>query len=266
VKNIFCILLCAFVASTGVVEGQNKADSLRQVLNGNPSDSLKIRTLIALSSHNQYVDFNQARVYADEALSLANALDDPSTKVAAYQNKATLLSISGDYSAALRYDNLTLENSILLKDSIQISRDYNNIGNDYYDLGEYDDAFFYFSQSYRVAAAVRDTFRMLVADHNVGRVFKEMGQFETAMQHLLTSRSLSELQKDIEGIAYTFDEIGDIQLRRQQYDAEHSPAERVQGTSAAHLRKACNGIVPEGWIHTRAELLRLCVQAQRTHE
>jgi len=218
VKNIFLVLLGSFFAFSQSL-AQSKADSLRQVLNSSPSDSLKVRTLIALSNHHQYVDFGQARVYADEALSLANKLEDLPTKVAAYQNKAMLLTISGDYSAALRYDNLTLENDIVLHDSTNISRDYNNIGNDYYDLGEYDDAFFYFAQSHRVALAARDTFRMLVADHNVGRVFKEMGQYETAVQHLLASKKLSEHLHDVEGIAYTYDEIGDVQLRRQQYDS-----------------------------------------------
>ncbi|HTF19453.1 MAG TPA: tetratricopeptide repeat-containing sensor histidine kinase [Chryseolinea sp.] len=217
-KNIFLVLLGSFFAFSQSL-AQSKADSLRQVLNSSPSDSLKVRTLIALSNHHQYVDFGQARVYADEALSLANKLEDLPTKVAAYQNKAMLLTISGDYSAALRYDNLTLENDIVLHDSTNISRDYNNIGNDYYDLGEYDDAFFYFAQSHRVALAARDTFRMLVADHNVGRVFKEMGQYETAVQHLLASKKLSEHLHDVEGIAYTYDEIGDVQLRRQQYDS-----------------------------------------------
>ena len=110
---------------------------------------------------------------------LAEKLDDPALRVLAYQSKALYLTSSGDYSAALKYDNLSLENDIILKDSTKISRDYNNIGNDYYDLGEYDDAFFYFTQSHRIATAVEDTFRMLVAYHNVGRVFKELRPIRT---------------------------------------------------------------------------------------
>lgn len=231
-KNIFLVLLSSLISFTSAL-AQNKADSLRRVLDSSPSDSLKVRTLIALSQHHQYVDFLQARMYADEALSLASKLDDLPTKVASYQNKAVLLTMSGDYSAALRYDNLTLENDILLHDSTNISRDYNNLGNDYYDLGEYDDAFFYFSLSHRVATASRDTFRMLVADHNLGRVFKEMGQYETAVQHLLASKRLSDHLRDEEGIAYTFDEMGDVQLRRQQYDS----AERSLSYALAIARK-----------------------------
>lgn len=182
-------------------------------------DSSHVRVLIRVSSLTQYSDFTRSREYADKALDLAEKLDDPGYKVLAYQNKAFLLSSSGDYSAALQYDNLSLENDIVIKDSARISRDYNNIGNDHYDLGEYDDAFYYFTQSHRVATAVRDTFRMLVALHNVGRVFKELGQYDRALDHLHLAMKMSEKHKDAEGIAYSYDEIGDVQLRKNEFDS-----------------------------------------------
>jgi signal transduction histidine kinase len=130
-----------------------------------------------------------------------------------------MLTSSGDYSAAMKYDNMSLEHDIILKDSTLIARDYNNIGNDYYDLGEYDDAFFYFTQSHRVATAIKDTLRMLIAYHNVGRVFKELGQYEVALDHLNLAKKMSEQQKDAEGIPYAYDEIGDVQLRKHEYDS-----------------------------------------------
>lgn len=218
-KKIFSTLLTLLTVAIGCMQAQNKIDSLENALKNDLSDSSRIRVLIELSSLNQFVDFAQSRAYTDEALSLAEKLDDPEIKVLAYQNEAFLLTSSGNYSAALQYDNLSLENDILLKDSSKISRDYNNIGNDYYDLGEYDDAFFYFTQSHRIATAVHDTLRMLVAYHNVGRVFKELGQFERALDDLNLAKKMSEQQKDAEGIPYAYDEIGDVQLRKHEYDS-----------------------------------------------
>jgi len=219
VKNIFWTLLTLLALATSYTQAQNKIDSLENVLKNDLADSSRIRILIQLSSLKQYVDFARSREYADEALALAEKLDDPVRKVLAYQNKALQLASSGDYSAALQYDNLSLESDIFLKDSTKIARDYNNIGNDYYDLGEYDDAFFYFTQSHRVASAVRDTFRVLVSLHNVGRVFKELGQYERALDHLNIAKKMSEQQKDAVGIPYAYDEIGDVQLRRHEYDS-----------------------------------------------
>ena len=168
---------------------------------------------------NQYVNVSSSQEYANQALALAEKVDEPSMKVLAYQRKALLLASNGNYSESLRFDNLSLENNIFLKDSTNIARDYNNIGNDYYDLGEYDDAFFYFTQSHRIASAVDDTLRMLIAYHNVGRVFKELGQYETALDHLNLAKKMSLQQKDEEGIAYAYDEIGDVQLRKNEYDS-----------------------------------------------
>lgn len=218
-KNCFWTLLTFLAFETSNLQAQNKLDSLENLLKSEMPDSSRIRVLIQLSAENQYINLERSRLFTDEAVTLAEKLDLPELKVLAYQSKASLLTSSGDYSAAIRYDNLSLENDIILKDSVQISRDFNNIGNDYYDLGEYDDAYYYFTQSHRVASAVKDTFRMLVAYHNVGRVFKELGQYETALDHLNLSKKMSLQQNDAEGIAYTYDEIGDVQLRRNEYDS-----------------------------------------------
>ena len=236
-KKIFWILLTCLIVATSYAQQQDQTDSLENALKEDLSDSLRVRVLIALSTHNHYVDFNRSRDYTDRALALAEKIDDPATKVLAYQNKAFLLTSSGNYSAALRYDNLSLENDIVLKDSTMIARDYNNIGNDYYDLGEYDDAFFYFGESHRIASAAKDSFRILVARHNVGRVFKEMGQYDQALGHLEVSRKMSEQQHDVEGIAYTYDEIGDVQLRRFEYDsAEKTLSMALRITQRENIR------------------------------
>lgn len=218
-KKTFWLLLILLIFSARYSPAQNKLDSLQNLLRSGTPDSLRVRVLIGLSALTQYSDFAHSRDYADEALNLAEKLDDPFYKVLAYQNKAFLLTSSGDYSGALRFDNLSLENDIILKDSSKISRDYNNIGNDHYDLGEYDDAFYYFTQSHRVATVIRDTFRVLVSLHNVGRVFKELGQYDRALDHLHLAMKMSERQKDVEGIAYSYDEIGDVQLRKGEYDS-----------------------------------------------
>jgi tetratricopeptide (TPR) repeat protein len=41
-----------------------------------------------------------------------------------------------------------------LADSSNLTIAYNNVGSDYYDLGEYDEAYNYFTQSYRIGKAI----------------------------------------------------------------------------------------------------------------
>ncbi|MBT1710402.1 tetratricopeptide repeat protein [Fulvivirgaceae bacterium PWU5] len=216
------ILTIMVLTTCGLSQAQTPAgvDSLENVVkSSNLPDSARLDALTRLSGLYQFVDFARSVKYSEEAIALAANTDLPLHKIKAYRNAALLYTISGDYSSALRYDNLALELDMIVKDSAGIAQEYNAIGNDYYDLGEYDDAYFYFTQSHRMASAARDTLRMLIALHNVGRVFKELGQFDQALDHLQLSKKLSETQNDREGIPYGLYEIGDVLLRKHEYDS-----------------------------------------------
>ena len=216
------ILTIMVLVTCGLAQAQTPAgvDSLENVVRSSDlPDSVRLDALTQLSGMYQFVDFARSVKYSEEAIALAANTDLPLHKIKAYRNAALLYTISGDYSSALRYDNLALELDMIVKDSAGIAQEYNAIGNDYYDLGEYDDAYFYFTQSHRMASAARDTLRMLIALHNVGRVFKELGQFEQALDHLQLSKKLSETQNDQEGIPYGLYEIGDVLLRKHEYDS-----------------------------------------------
>ena len=204
---------------SGTAVGQTSIDSLESVLKKNLTDSARISTLINLSREFRYTNINKGREFAEQALKVAEAANIKTQKVRAYQNLGGLHSISGDYSTALRYDNLALEGSLESRDSSNLSMSYNNVASDYYDLGEYDEAYFYFTQSYRVARAIDDSLRMAIALHNVGRVFKELGQYDRALEHLELSMRMSRKIGDEEGIPYSLDEIADVMIRKGDYDS-----------------------------------------------
>lgn len=218
IKTIFFSALFTVLGFSSVM-AQTDIDSLEAALQSNLDDSTRVRLLTKVSEAYQFHDFAKSLAYNQEALKLAEKIKFPDYKVLAYQNAAFLFTLSGDFSSALHYDNLSLELEVASKDTVGISRDYNNIGNDYYDLGEYDDAYFYFTQSYRMASAAKNNFRMLVALHNVGRVFKELGQYDQALDHLKLAMKMSVEENDQEGIPYAYDEIGDVLLRKNDYDS-----------------------------------------------
>ena len=204
---------------SGVAPAQSPVDSLQSALRRELPDSTRIATLINLSREFQYSNINKSRELAEDALKIAEATNIRRQKVRAYQNLGGLYAISGDYSTALRYDNLALQISLENRDSANLTVDYNNVASDYYDLGEYDEAYFYFTQSYRIARATDDSLRMAIALHNVGRVFKELGQYDRALEHLNLSMEMSRRVRDDEGIPYSLDEIGDVLIRKGEYDS-----------------------------------------------
>lgn len=212
--HIFLLLLCVAPA-----RAQGVIDSLESVLKTKLPDTSQISVLISLSREYQYTNINKSRELAESALRIAEGSNHQKHKIQAYQNIGTLYAISGDYSTALRYDNLALQKSLENRDSANLSIGYNHVASDYYDLGEYDEAFYHFTQSYRVARMIEDSLRMAIALHNVGRVFKELGQYDRALAHLKLSLDMSETIDDIEGVPYALDEIGDVMLRKGEYDS-----------------------------------------------
>ncbi|MFZ6009168.1 MAG: tetratricopeptide repeat-containing sensor histidine kinase [Bacteroidota bacterium] len=214
----FVLLLCSVSAQAQ----KNKIDSLENELKAELPDSTRIKLLINLSQEYQYLDYSKSKKNAEEAVEIAEETQVPRHKLRAYQNLGSMYTVSGDYSTALKYDNLALQISLSDKDSATMAFDYNNIANDYHDLGEYDEAYYYFTTSYDIARAINDSLRMTVALHNVGRVFKELGQYERALDHLNISKDMSVRIKDDEGIPYSLDEIGDVLLRKGEYDSAYS--------------------------------------------
>jgi signal transduction histidine kinase len=218
--RITCLHIVLFLLiCQGSLRAQGTIDSLEAVLQSTLPDTSRIAVLISLSREYQYTNINKSRELAENALRLAESKNNKRQQVFAYQNIGGLYSISGDYSTALRYDNLALQSSLESRDSANLTIDYNNVASDYFDLGEYDQAFYYFTQSYRIARVIDDSLRMVIALHNVGRVFKELGQYDRALSHLSLSLDLSRSIGDIEGVPYSLDEIGDVMLRKGEYDS-----------------------------------------------
>lgn len=215
-------LLCLVVAPS-FGQSDMRIDSLENELSKKIQDTTRVRLLISLADAFTFTDFKKSIRYAKEADDLATKTKSSNLKYRANQQLALTYSLEGDYTSALKHETISLQLAFVLNDTSSISLSHNNIGNYYYELGEYDEAYFYFTQAYRLlqqsAKTASDTLYMNIALHNVGRVFKELGQFEVALRHLRLSQKISEEINDLEGRPYSLDEIGDVELRKQNYDS-----------------------------------------------
>jgi signal transduction histidine kinase len=193
-------------------------NALESKLQEASDDSVKTRILIDLSYEYQYVNHAKSMSYAEEALKIALDNDYKHEAFEAYGQEAMLASLSGDYSTALKLDNTNLARVVEDKDSASISAVLNFVGNDYQELGRYDEAYYYFTQSHKIATAIHDSLRMVKSMHNIGTVFKELGQYDIALQHYDLARKIGEAIHDRDGLAYMLDEKADLYLRQKDYD------------------------------------------------
>jgi signal transduction histidine kinase len=218
-RRYFECLLLFLVLLTFQSRAQQKIDSLQAVLKNDLPDSTRAKVLVELSAQYEYVDVSKSRALSEEAISLAENTDLPKLKCIAYKSMGGVYRVSGDYSSALRLDNMALESSILSQDTVLIAGSYNNIAHDYHDLGEYDESYYYFTQGYKFAKSIKDSLIMAVTIYNVGRVFKELGQYNRALDHFQIAQKMSRDIGDKEGEPYSLNEIGDVLLRQGNYDS-----------------------------------------------
>lgn len=197
---------------------QKNLDSLENTLQNKLSDSVRFTTYITLSEGKQYTDFVNATLYADKAFAIADNNPWPWAKGMVYDRLSFLATISGDYSTAIKYDNLNLQMRLAAQDSARIAETLNFLGNDFSDLGRFDEAYYYFTQSYKVANAINDQMKMAVAIYNIGMVLNELGQYELAINHFNFSRDLSVKIGDEDGQVYYLDAIGELYLKKKEYE------------------------------------------------
>lgn len=235
-----CIFKIALIATctllTGVAIARQNPDSLETVLRNTTNDSLRFKLMVDLAKVYQYKNFIKAKQFSDQALALAENKNWTWAKVAAYSQEGFMATLSGDYTSAIKFDNQNLQLVISQRDSAAIAESLNFLGNDYSDLGKYDEAYYYFTQSYRVARAINDSLKMTVAIYNIGTVLTELGQYDLALDHFSVATRISEAIDDIDGLPYNQDAVGDVLLRKKDYQkAEENLVKALKNTKTQKL-------------------------------
>lgn len=238
------VSLVIFITVVSQTSAQSDIDSLESKLKEDLKDSLRISTMINLSRAYQYVDLRKSFEECEKAVHLAETKNLQWGKSLSYLWLANIYSLGGDFTSSAKFNDLALSISFRLKDSLNMSRGYNNLGSNYYSFGKYDEAYFYYTQSYRLSSSIKDSLGMAVSLHNMATVFKELGQYQRALDYLRLTQGISNDIHDYEGEAYNYDEIGDIYLRKGEYDSALSALSHSLKISRS-LKLKINELVPE---------------------
>src|SRR5690606_42034635 len=84
---------------------------------------------------------------------------------------------------------------------------------------KYYDYYIDFEQIYLLARKTKDSLTMTIDLHNVGMVFKELQEFDRALNHFALSIKMRNQIGDKPGLPYYYDEIGDVLMRKGNYDS-----------------------------------------------
>lgn len=182
------------------------------------SDTAKLNILFNIISSTELENVDTALTLSYKALELATKIKDSIEMAYAMQLVAIYSNIVSKHQDALKYD---LEALRLIKKANDPSLEVtflNNVGEDYFYLDLYNEAYDYYSQSLDKAKQVEDRLSEAIATFNMGRVLKNMGQYTKAKEYILEAMKISEDIDDIAGIAYAKNDLAEIYITENNFD------------------------------------------------
>jgi tetratricopeptide (TPR) repeat protein len=149
-------------------------DSLKTALTKTLDDTFRIRTLNLIAIKLQYENTAEALEYAEKALDLAVSIKNKSWERIVLNTKGTVLLKSGDYSEALFCFLRSLRMAEMQNKSIRAKAPvYNNIGNCYLHLNQYDIARTYYQK------VIKQHDSLMVADRDfLAHSYANLGNVE----------------------------------------------------------------------------------------
>lgn len=195
-------------------------DSLMLELNKTPEGKQRLGLLNQLAYLLLRSDPEQMLVLSEEAIALADDLNDLPGLALAYKNHGLSQYMTGDSPGAVISWLECLVIAEELQDEILISNINSNLGAVYYDNGQNDLAMEYFLVSLRSAEAANDSYRLATLAANIGNIYGEQQGFrDSALVYYQRSLELSMAIADQLLIWNAYSNMGNLYLSSGELDS-----------------------------------------------
>ena len=204
-------ILLFFLISGYLGYGQNKIDSLQNLLNG-PEDSIRVEILNELSKSLNHTDPKLSLKYAIEAKQLATELDD----IALIGKSINYIGVSYYYLNELDLSNESYFEALNIFDSVGfkpgLAKVLNNIAWNYKIQNLPGEAIEYFGQSLELAKEIGDVDLQQGILNNLGTVYRGLGRYEQALNIYQQSLAINRRTGNRQWEAYNLSNIGMIYM------------------------------------------------------
>ena len=191
-------------------------------INSRSNVNLKFRAADSLYQRYLDNDLVKASAMAEKLYELSKEVGSRRASLKALHAMSLVTAYQGDYSGSLRFGQHQLDQSILEKDSAMMMVGYINQGDNYLELGRFDQAYFNTYKAQEIAVLTKSPLDEAYAIHNFGRIFKELGQYDMAVKNFLRSDSMSRALNDIQSPFYTSWEMGNLYQRQGRRDLAYA--------------------------------------------
>jgi serine phosphatase RsbU (regulator of sigma subunit)/Tfp pilus assembly protein PilF len=183
-KRLSYIVLLFFACTVLSLPAQNirAIDSLKNILQTTQTDSIKLKTLLALSFKHQGFDADMALDYGKKALLLAQALNNQKGIGNAHNNLGDLCWYKGDYLGASEHYLLALKTFEKLNNVAGIADCYRNIGWIYYKQGNRKKGLEYFNKSLVLNTELNRKAEIASNSNDLGVIYTDAKEYEKAVE------------------------------------------------------------------------------------
>ena len=170
--------------------------------------------------------YDDAKEIYEEALNLANGIDDTLWISKLLNNIGIIYAKKSDYVKALEYYTRSLEMKEVVDDKRGIGRTLNNIGNIYRGKGHYVKAMDFYARSLEIKEKIDEKRNIRVALNNIGICLLIKGEYEGALDYFTRSLDIYKELGDKWDIEWVLKEIGTTYFLSGNFDKAIDPLEK----------------------------------------
>lgn len=217
--SLVILLFFSFGWRTVYPQSAQTVDSLLLKLYQEPKDSSRIEILLRLSETFQQSgnEFERAREYLEDALSISEMLTNKSIKVKVLNALGSLYRNYSKYNEALKYHNDALSIAREIGDKHQEAFSLNYIGVVYRRIDNHAFASEYHLKALLLAEAINDSFNISIACNSLGNIFSFNGRYDESLNYFSRALAIAKDRNNLLGLAMNYNNIGEVYEYKKEY-------------------------------------------------
>lgn len=207
-KKICYSVLVFLLSAKGLFASNQTLDSLLLVLQKAKSDKDKIEVVLQLASETVNIKNEEALSYANDALKLAQKIENKFLIGRSYQILGECYLNKADYQNAQNnlYRSITIYKQ--LNEEQLLAETYTAVGNCFYFKGDYLEAINWFMKCKEISEKIKNNTLILDCMINIGLIYNDIGQYEKAMANFEEAVKIAKAKNDNKHIAVIYNSMG----------------------------------------------------------
>lgn len=213
------ILFASILYGVDALQPQSVADSIDQVFDQIPDDTIKVQQLIDLGYEYYNSDPKKTFAYGSQAYATSDRIGYEIGKARGLKIQAIAQWVQGEYMKAIETYDQGLSIATTIPDSIEMSSFIINIGVVYTDMGDYQHALKYYFDALEIIEGSDNLRYLAITYQNMGEIYRLLEEYDNAMDYNTKSLDIFNQIENENGIAVILNNNGEILLSLQHYDS-----------------------------------------------